>query len=128
MKKILFTVLMALSFFVADAIPLFPYFVDVAGDYNDGTPIELESIGLPCINYRRTPSFYSNIKEADDFLNDVMPVTNENIVRTVSHRDGFNIVTYSSSISDEYNSVIYLVETPLKEFIIGYGESETSGR
>ena len=122
MKKIILTLAMCLIFVSANALPLFPFFVDVAGNYNDGTPDELQKLNINC-KYWQSPKFYSKITEADDFLNSVMPYSEYDIKRNESiiNKDT-RLITYESTMLNGCISTIYLVELPDKVFYIGYKE------
>lgn len=123
MKKFIITAFISLFFFSANAIALFPYFVDVAGNYNDGTPEPLQELKMYC-KYWQTPKFYSKLKDADSFLNDVMPYSNASITRTESTvGDSIKIVRYDSPMLNGQTSTIYLVESPSQGFVIGYIEN-----
>lgn len=109
----------------SSAITLFPFFVDVAGDYNDGTPDELANLGITTMHYK-SPSFYSSLKEADEFLKDVLPFSNETILRNEETKGKVKIVEYISPMLYEKVSHIYLVQFPDKRFLVGYKEIESS--
>ena len=109
----------------SSAITLFPFFVDVAGDYNDGTPEEFSNLGITTMYYK-SPSFYSSLKEADEFLKEVLPFSNEPISRNEETRDKVKIVEYTSPMLDEKVSHIYLVQFPDNKFLVGYKEQITS--
>lgn len=61
MKKIVISLTAMLSMLTANAIPLFPFFVDVAGDYETGTPLPLTELNIQC-DYWQKPSFFSTLK------------------------------------------------------------------
>lgn len=125
MKKLFVTLALALSFGLAHAIPLFPFFTDVAGDYEDGTPAHFQALNMPCMYWKKSSGWYKSLKEADEFLNDVMPYSSESISRTVVEMPADSktkAVTYTSPMSDGKTSVIYLVEDPVNGFFIGYNE------
>lgn len=132
MKKFILSTLMAASFSLANAITLFPHFVDVAGDYEDGTPQELIEINMPTNHYRISPYFFSNLKSADDFLKDTLPFTNYPISKDERKLDdGTEIVIYRSSLeADGINkdkwSELYLVQLPDGKFIVGIAEDAVS--
>lgn len=117
------TVALSLTAAGAHAIPLFPFFVDVAGDYNDGTPAAFEKQGISCM-YWKTPSFYSTLDEAVIFLEDVLPYSSEKITRTDREigKKG-KMVIYSSPMTTGQISYLYLIQTPEDGFVTGYAES-----
>ncbi len=125
MRKLLFIISLLLSSMVINAIPLFPFFTDVAGDYNDGTLPELAALDIYC-RYSKKPSFYTSLAEADAFLKDVLPTSNYPIDRKEVKKDGSTIVTYFSPMEGTKVSVLYLVEIPGKGFFTGYAEPDTS--
>lgn len=110
-----------MSCLTSQAITLFPFFVDVAGDYQDGTPAEFEEIGAKMMYYSR-PSFYKSHDEVKDFYADVMPFSTETIIVKDVPTDGGKCSVYLSPMLDDVTSVIYLMELPDKTFYIGYDE------
>ncbi len=122
MKRIISISLSCFVAGIANAIPLFPFFVDVAGDYREGTPSELAAMDMPCMYWRHSPIFYKDIKSADEFLNDVMPYSTESISREIVDRDNVKAIRYTSPMVDGKTSVIYMVEIPEAGFFVGYNE------
>lgn len=123
MKKITLILSMAIVTITAQAIPLFPFFTDVAGDFKDGTTEELTKAGITCQHYAK-PSFYKTLAEADAFLKDVLPFSNETINRTEINKDGIKTVIYTSPMTDGQTSTLYLVEIPQKGFYAAYNEGK----
>ncbi|MDE6754899.1 MAG: hypothetical protein K2J82_09865 [Muribaculaceae bacterium] len=137
MRKILFIIFMALASIGAqtsivtaaamqnstEGLPLFPFFVDVAGDYNEGIPEEVAALNIPG-GYYKTPFFYSSLKDAEDFLQDVLPFSNYIISREETIKeDGTRIVQYASPLTDGRESILTLVEIPSKNvFYAVYAE------
>lgn len=118
-----------------NAISLFPHFVDVAGNYKEGSgPIFLE-LNIPTKNWNVNPSSYKTIKEADDFLQETLPFSSYKIEKE-SHTlaDGTIIIKYSASLADGIfgtdetmvgkNSYLYLVQTPDETLYIGCYDDE----
>lgn len=130
MKRIIFALVMACSFSFANAITLFPHFVDVAGDYTEGTTEKFVELNIPVIHWRVSPSFYSNIKEADSFLTDTLPFSSYTIEKTSDTLDnGTEIITYTSSLeADGINkdkwSKLYLIQSPDEPLYIGIYEDQ----
>lgn len=122
MKKLIFGSMLAFSALSAQAIPLFAFFGDVAGDYTDRQPELFAQHSLQCMYYQK-PAFFSTLADADAFLNDVMPYSSETIVREEKNlTDKVKMVTYSSPMGTGQTSVIYLIEDPEKGFYVGYNE------
>ena len=123
MRKLLLTLALSMTAAAAHAIPLFPFFVDVAGDYNDGTPSAFEKQGISCM-YWKAPAFYSNLDEAVMFLEDVLPYSSETITRTDREigKKG-KMVIYSSPMTAGRTSCLYLIQTPEDGFLAGYSET-----
>lgn len=114
--------LIALS---SQAVTLFPYFVDVAGDYQKGAPKELAEVGAEMM-YSSQPKYYKSLDEAKAFYADVMPFSTEKImVKDVPVKGGKGTV-YVSPMLDGVTSIIYLVESPDKVFYIGYDEKKVT--
>lgn len=130
MKKIALTIMMAVVASAAQAITLFPHFVDVAGDYKDGASPQLTLLNISTDHWREAPSFYKNIKEAEDFLQDTLPFSSYTIDKdTKTLDDGTIIITYTSSLeADGLNkdkwSRLYLVQTPKQPLIVGISEDK----
>lgn len=133
MRKI-FLILVSLFLTIgAHAITLFPYFVDVAGDYRDGTDPKFTEMNLTTQHFRVNPSFYKTISEAEEFLTETLPFSNYKIGKdTETLADGTKIIKYSSSLSDGTfgtdntmdgkMSVIYLIQSPDGTLYIGIYE------
>ena len=122
MKKILILAVMVLTAFSAQAIPLFPFFVDVAGSYTDGTPQELEKLEVTSL-YFSHPTYYAHMNEADDFLMDVLPFANEQIYKESMEVDGVKFTVYASPMENGRMSVIYLTTNPeSKRLVVAYDE------
>lgn len=125
MKKYVLLMAAILVSLSSQAITLFPFFVDVAGDYQEGAPAELAEIGAT-MKYSAMPSFYKSLDEARAFYDDVMPFSTENIIAKevpLPTNEGKAMV-YVSPMQDGVASIIYLLETPDKKFYIGYDEQK----
>lgn len=125
MKKTILASVMAMSFSLANAITLFPHFVDVAGDFNDGTTDKFTELDITVGYWRNSPYFYSAIKDADEFLMDTLPFSNYSIDKeTKTLDDGTEIIVYTSALdSDESKwSKLYLVQTPGEPLYVGLCE------
>lgn len=131
MKRIVFIFLSLFMTVSLHAIELFPYFVDVAGDFSDGTDLKFSELNLPTKHYRSNPFFYSSISEADEFLMDSLPFSNYHIGKvSETLPDGTEIIIYSSSLvegvfgsdaaMDDKMSYIYLIQTPNEPFYVGF--------
>lgn len=111
----------------AHAITLFPFFVDVAGDYEDGMMADLKrSFSNPeaTAMYSAKPKFYTSLKEAKAFLQDVLPFSTEKIeVRDIEIDEGAATVVVSPMENGKM-SIIYLFEVPEKGFYIAYDETD----
>lgn len=127
MKKIIFLLVAVALSLSAQAITLFPFFVDVAGDYSEGAPEVLAAEG-DTMMYSSQPSFYKSLEEAKVFYEDVMPFSTEKIdILEVPIPEGKGKgIMYVSAMEDGLFSIIYLYETPDKKFYIGYDEKKKS--
>ncbi len=126
MKRLISIAISLIAALAAHAVPLFPYFVDVAGDFKEGTPAELAALNIPCKFYN-IPSFYKNLNSADSFLNDVLPTSREPISRSEKTIGNTRIVIYTSPIDDtligpDATSTLWLVEIPDVGFYAAYAE------
>lgn len=130
MKKIIMTLIMVMSVSLMNAITLFPHFVDVAGDFEDGTTDKFVELSIPTIHWRVSPSFYNNIKEADDFLMDTLPTSSYVIEKeTKTLDDGTEIIIYISSLEadglykDKW-SRLYLIQSTGEPLYVGLYEDQ----
>lgn len=122
--------IMAVSFSAANAITLFPHFVDVAGDFKDGTTDKFVALNIPTSAWRVSPSFYSSLKAADDFLKDTLPFSSY-AIESERHTlpDGTEVVIYTSSLEadglykDKW-SVLILVQSPGEPLYVGLYEDQ----
>lgn len=121
MKKLLTLLIAGAATMSAQAITLFPFFVDVAGDYDDKTPQELQPLGIDFM-YTAKPSFYTDLESSDAFLMDVMPFSSEPITRDEYQKGDASVVTYSSPQANGAVSTIYLISLPGDGFRVAYTE------
>lgn len=135
MKKIVFTLLSLFLTVSSHAFSLFPHFVDIAGDYQDGTNPKFSELNIPTKHWRVSPSFYKTVSEADEFLTETLPFSNYKIGKeTQTLPDGTIIVKYSASLADGIlgtdetlagkGSYLYLIQTPEEPLYIGIYEDE----
>lgn len=124
MKRLILFCALAFAALSSRAVTLFPYFVDVAGDYQEGMPAELKDEDMEPM-YSARPSFFTSLDEAKAFYADVLPFSTENImVKDIQAEDGKRITAYFSPMLDDVMSAIFLVETPDKTFYICYDEQK----
>lgn len=122
MKKITFILLSLFLAFSCHALPLFPFFVDLVGNYNDGPVPELKHLVVECLSSDKC-NYFNTIEEADSFLNDVLPYENYSIVKKKLQKDGINMEIYTSGLEDGRTSVIYLIEMPGDGLYVLYDET-----
>lgn len=134
MNKIVFILLLwLLPPISSHAVSLFPHFVDVAGDYQDGTNVKFTELNIPTKHWRVSPAFYSTISGADEFLNETLPFSNYKIDKDAKTLpDGTKIIKYSSSLADGVLgtdetkvgkwSCLYLVQSPDEPLYVGIYE------
>lgn len=134
MKKLIFSLLLMVTAAGAHAISLFPYFVDIAGDFNDGTTAKFSELNIPTSYWRMNPFSFSKISDADSFLKDTLPFSSYQISKdTMTLPDGTLIITYSASSSDGVlgpdqtnegkSSTLYLIQTPDEPLYVGISEN-----
>ncbi len=122
--------MLALSFSAAHAITLFPFFGDIAGDFEDGTTEKFVELNIPTICWRASPFWYKDIKSANDFLQEVLPFSSYEILQEEKDLpDGTKIIIYSSSLeADGLNkgkwSKLILVQTPGEQLYAGLYEDQ----
>ncbi|MDE7413734.1 MAG: hypothetical protein K2N05_08125 [Muribaculaceae bacterium] len=130
MKKFIVLSVAAVCCLGAHAISLFPHFVDVAGDYKDGTPEKFRNLNISTGYWRESPFFFSNIKSAEEFLADTLPFSSYVITREEKILDDkTQIVVYMTSLeADGLNegkfSRLYLVQTPGEPLYVGISEDQ----
>lgn len=121
MKRISF-ILLALFFTIScKAVSLFPFFVDLVGDYNDGPVEQLQPYEVECL-YSDLCNDFSSIKDADTFLDDVLPYSNYSILRKKIKMKGLDVELYASLLEDDRTSVMCLIELPEKGLYVIYDE------
>ena len=108
----------------ANATILFPFFVDIAPDYEYGLTAELQAAGVTSAMYHSTkPGFIcSTFREAENFLKDVLP---DDVERTVTDKDGISLVVYRSVQTNEVEkifSTIYLLPRKDGSFVAAFDE------
>lgn len=135
MKKLFF---LLVSLFVAissHAITLFPHFVDIAGNYKEGSDLKFTELNIPVKQWNVNPSFYKTISEAEEFLQDTLPFSTYSIGKdTQTLPDGTIIIKYSASLADGIFgpdetmagkwSYLYLIQTPGEPLYVGIYEDE----
>lgn len=120
MKKLIITLAISASTLIGSAAPLFPFFVDLAGNYKDGTPDELAALGFSSMYWGQSP-FYPNEQSAREFLGDVLP--SEGIAADNAEAEAIKVSKYTSTFSDnEKASEIQLITLPDGAFYILYNE------
>lgn len=114
--------LLALCFTIScKALSLFPFFVDLVGNYNDGPVEQLQPFEVEC-TYSNKSNYYNSIKEADVFLDDVLPYSNYSILRKKVKMKGLDTEIYASLLEDGRTSVICLIELPDNGLYVIYDE------
>ena len=135
MKKIVFALLSLFVFMNCHAITLFPHFVDVAGDYKDGTTLKFSELNIPTQHWNVNPYSYKTISEADEFLKDTLPFSSYTIGKEEQTLpDGTKIIKYTASLADGIFgtdetmigkwSSLYLIQTPDEPLYVGIYEDE----
>lgn len=129
MKRILMTVIMMTSLMIAvNATVLFPHFVDIAPDYEEGSTPELTASGIDCAIYHSTkPGFMaSNFTEVETFFKDTLPSD----VERMESKSGDNILVTYTYVSKKKEAVdtgclkstIYVLKRPDNSFVAAYCE------
>lgn len=117
----------------SNAITLFPHFVDIAGNYKEGTAPKFLELNIPTKEWTVDPAFYKNIMEADEFLQETLPFSSYKIDKdTQTLQDGTIIIKYSASLADgtfgtdetmagKWSS-LYLIQSPNEPLYVGIYE------
>lgn len=121
MKRIGFILVAMFLTISCKAVSLFPFFVDLVGNYKEGPVEQLQPYEVECLNSDKCNSFNS-IKDADIFLDDVLPYSNYSILRKKIKMKGLDTEVYASPLEDERISVICLIELPDDGLYIIYNE------
>lgn len=122
MKKIgliLVSLFLAIS---ANALPLFPFFVDLVGNYEEGLVPPLQPLEIECLSSYKCNCFYT-IEAADSYLDDVLPYQNYTIAKKVVQKNGKNIKLYVSLMENGKTSILGLVEMPGDGLYVIYDET-----
>lgn len=121
MKRIGFLLVALFLTISCKALSLFPFFVDLVGNYNDGPVEQLQPYEVECL-YSDKCSSFNSIKDADIFLDDVLPYSNYSILRKKVKIKGLNTEVYASLLEDDRTSVMCLIELPDKGLYVIYDE------
>lgn len=121
MKKIIIFLAALFLTVSANAVSLFPFFVDLAGNYQEGPDQKLQPIGVECM-YSGKCNDFNTIKDADTFLDDVLPYKNYPIFKKKYLKDGLNMEIFASLLEDDRTSVICLIEMPKEGLYVVYDE------
>ena len=121
MKRIGFILVAFFITISCKAVSLFPFFVDLAGNYNEGPVAQLQPYEVKCLNSAKCND-YKSIKDADVFLDDVLPYSNYPIQRNKIKLNGLNMEVYTSPLLDNRTSVICLIELPNDGLYVTYDE------
>ena len=121
MKKIFVFLSVLFVSVCAKAVSLFPFFVDLVGNYKDGPVTELQPYKVECLYSNKCNCFYS-IEAAESYLKDVLPFENYPIVKKKGEIEGLNIEVYASLLEDDRSSVLCLIEVPEKGLYVIYDE------
>lgn len=121
MKRISIVLVTLFLTVTCKALSLFPFFGDLVGDYFDGPVPELEPLKVECL-YSDKSHWFNSIKDADTFLDDVLPYENESIFRKKYVKDGINMEIYASPLLDDRTSVMCLIELPNDGLYVIYDE------
>ncbi|MCH5215018.1 MAG: hypothetical protein J1E97_07470 [Muribaculaceae bacterium] len=114
---------------------MFPHFVDVVGNYKDGTDAKFTELNIPVKHWAVAPPFYNSLSEAEAFLQDTLPFSNYEIGKeTETQPDGTIIIKYSASLADGIFgtdesmkgkwSYLYLIQSPDGPLYVGIYEDE----
>lgn len=131
MRRLIYTILLLLGSAVsANATVLFPYFVDIAPNYEDGLTEELKAAGVPCGLYHSTkPGFLnSNFTEVEDLFKETLP---SDVERVEQKRGNSMLVVYTSANKKDdapntkaKKSSIYILRRADNSFVAAYCEQE----
>ncbi len=131
MKRFLYSVFIMIGSAVSvNAAVLFPFFVDIAPDYEEGVSEEFQAAGITDAMYHSTrPDFIvSTLSTVQDFLKDTLP---SDVIRTEQKIGDRILITYTSinrkNDTIETNplmSIIYVLSRPDNSYVAAYDEQE----
>lgn len=131
MKRLINAILLLIGITVsANATVLFPHFVDIAPNYEDGLTEELQAAGVPCGMYHSTkPGFLtSNFTEVENLFKDSLP---DDVERTEQKIGDCLLVVYTSLNkkddtikSKNLKCTIYILKRADNSFVAAYCEQE----
>lgn len=131
MKRLLNAILLLIGITVsANATVLFPHFVDIAPNYEDGLTEELQAAGVPCGMYHSTkPGFLtSNFTEVENLFKDSLP---DDVERTEQKIGDCLLVVYTSLNKKDdtikpknLKCTIYILKRADNSFVAAYCEQE----
>lgn len=121
MKRIGFILASLFLAITCKAVSLFPFFVDLVGEYSDGPLEQLQPLGVECL-YSDKCNFFNSIEDADTFLDDVLPYKNYPILRKKIKMKGLDMEIYASLLEDDRSSVMCLIEMPEDGLYVIYDE------
>lgn len=113
-KLIVCILLLTAGTATVNADTLFPWFVDLVGDYT-----EIKDTGASC--WMKSPKNGGGEKAATQFLEDTLP-SGTYRTTTVTLADGTKVKGYVSDMLDRKVSVIYFITQPDGTFSIEYAE------
>lgn len=132
MKRFLYvTLFLAMTALCMNATVLFPHFVDIAPNYEEGLTEELQKAGVTCGMYHSTkPGFMaSNFTELESFFADTLP---SDVVREERKAGDSLLVIYTSVNAksedaiktNPLKSTIYVLRRPDNSFVAAYCEEK----
>lgn len=117
MKKLVFILAALFITLNCQALSLFPFFVDLVGNYKEGAVPEVQALEIDCLSSDKCNDF-KTIKDADAFLNDVLPYSNYAILKKAAQKNGRNMQIYVSLMEDNRTSILGLVELPEGLYVV----------
>ena len=121
MKKLIVLFSFLLLTVSANALSLFPFFVDLVGNYSDGPVEKLQPLEIECLSSDKCNDF-NTIEGADTFLLDVLPFSNYHILRKKMKMKGLDMEVYATLQEDGKTSVMCLIEIPEDGLYVTYDE------
>lgn len=131
MKRFLYSMLLLTGVtFSAKSAVLFPFFVDIAPDYQEGVSAEFQAAGVECAMYHSTrPDFLvSTLSAVESFLKDTLPA---DVTRDEQTVGDCLLITYTSVNkkadtieTKSLKSTIRILSRPDKSYVAAYDEQE----
>ena len=131
MKRLVISLIVAVSALSLKATAMFPFFVDIAPNYREGTTQEFVDLGIDDVSIccDAPGSFYpTTFSQVESFYNDVLP---DGVLKEVKTLGDYTLAIYTyvnahhdaTIVTDAVEFKIYVLGMPDGSFKAGYSEN-----